>query len=94
MDLRQHWAAVEQRLRAARDALIASTTDLAQFEEYLQHNELELALDELEALAERELASPAFWSEMQHAADAIELHGHAARYRLRLGSTEPNGGHD
>jgi hypothetical protein len=57
---------------------------VAQFEQFLRHNELGLALDELEGIGETNNADPQFWSEMILAAENMELHDHAARYRGKL----------
>ena len=54
------------------------------YREWLDHNELELALDELEALAEVNAVQRAFWESMLSAADEMKLTDHAERYRAKL----------
>lgn len=58
-----------------------SSAASALFEEYLDHNELGLALEELEALAEQVTVRGDFWGEMARAATMMELHEHVERYR-------------
>ena len=79
----RHWAAVEERLRAASRLLPLEPHDLTPVQEWLRHNELGLALDELEGLAEKCRAQSGFWLEMEAAARMMELAAHAERYRLR-----------
>ena len=54
------------------------------YREWLDHNELELALDELEALAEINAVQRAFWESMLSAADEMKLTDHAERYREKI----------
>jgi hypothetical protein len=72
-DLRQHWADVEERLTVARRVLDVSSAASAWFEECLDHNELGLALEALEALAEQGTVGGDFWGEMERAATMMEL---------------------
>ncbi len=52
--------------------------------EWLNHNELELALDELEMLAEVNAVQHAFWESLLSAADEMKLTDRAERYRARM----------
>ena len=89
MDLHQHWAETERQLRAARAELPAvprqepslGTDD--QYQGYLDANELQLALEELEGLGEQNDALPAFWNMLRTAAERMGLREHAARYARR-----------
>ena len=60
------------------------TGSLGRFEEWLGHNELELALDELEGLGEMNACSPRFWRELSHAARNMGLRKRSARYEAKL----------
>ena len=79
--LRESWARTSEYLRSARALL--PPKGAGQFEEYLAHNELELALDELEAAGEGRPAE--FWRHLLAAAENMGLAEHAARYREHLG---------
>ena len=57
---------------------------LAEYEEYLAHNELELALDELEQIGEEGVRSISYWQNLLAAADNMGLAKHAVRYRRKL----------
>jgi hypothetical protein len=54
------------------------------YRNFLAHNELGLALDELEALGEANEVSESYWRELASAADLMELEIEAARCRSRL----------
>jgi hypothetical protein len=89
VDLHQHWAETERQLRAARAELSAvphqgpslGTDD--RYQEYLDANELQLALEELEGLGEQNEASPVFWNMLRIAAERMQLSEHAVRYARR-----------
>ena len=75
-DLPKLWALIEADLYEARSTLpddAASHPAIRQYEEFLEHNELELACDMLEAYAEENRVSKEFW---------IALHDAAAKMRL------------
>lgn len=79
------WAEIARLLREARAELApgggptAAVADgalrgsLEEFEEFLDHNELELAWDALAATAERAGASISFWRRMARAAALMQL---------------------
>ena len=89
MNLHQHWAETERQLRAARAELSAvphqepsrGTDD--RYQEYLDANELQLALEELEGLGDQNEATPAFWDILRTAAQRMRLREHAVRYARR-----------
>lgn len=53
---------------------------LEEYRDYLEHNELELALDELEALGEANPVSAAYWQALARAAAEMQLREHERRY--------------
>ncbi len=59
-------------------------TELEQYNEYLDHNELELAFSELEALGDVNRASDGFWDELIAAVEIMRVNEHAERRRKRL----------
>src|SRR5439155_20319077 len=78
------WAAAEKLLRDARACLPPKvnaakspvgvlTGKLDEFDEFLAHNELELAWDALAEVAHRESAPPDCWEKLAQAAAALEL---------------------
>lgn len=62
-----------------------SIGSIERFEEYLSHNELELAMDELEGLGELNSDPLDFWHELASAAENMGLRDRAAIYRRRSG---------
>lgn len=85
-DLVATWDEVKQLLRQARDGLQAVGPDpagpvpvgpligtLDEFEEFLEHDELELAWDALAAVAERVSAPAACWRRLARAAGIMGL---------------------
>ncbi len=59
------------------------TGTLSEFEEFLEHNELELAWDALAAVAEHANAPAACWDKLAQAADAMQLPAKARIARNR-----------
>jgi hypothetical protein len=55
------------------------------YREWLDYNELELALDELELLGEANHVGKLFWESLLRAATEMSLNAHAARYREKVG---------
>jgi len=81
------WVLVEADLTRARRTLPdAATNDIAilEYQEFLDHNELELACDMLEAYAENNLVSEEFWLALRDAAAKMQLSEHARRYERRI----------
>jgi len=54
-----------------------------QFNEYLKHNELELAMDMLEELSAIVKCDESFWKEMQRAAELMELNDRAKHFKSK-----------
>jgi len=85
-DLEESWARTREHLTQARSKLPASPVpgeeggSIAAFEEYLEHNELQLALSELELLETANRAPFSFWRHMQRAAGQMGLVEESARY--------------
>jgi hypothetical protein len=80
-ELRKSWKVTEVLLERARRALPAPPAAneeehrmlLARYHEYLQHNELELALDALEELGKLVACRGGFWRDLERAAENMEL---------------------
>ncbi|OAI49639.1 hypothetical protein AYO44_18385 [Planctomycetaceae bacterium SCGC AG-212-F19] len=85
--LRGLWASVRQdfddALALLPDPLAEAEGSIARLTEWLDHNELELALDELEALGGDNAAPPAHWEKLRSAAERMGLAGHTARFSGR-----------
>jgi hypothetical protein len=85
-DLPKLWALIKKDLCRARNLLPASVEDqqsLAQYYEFLEHNELELACDCLEESATDRVVSAEFWLALRDAATKMQLREHATRYKER-----------
>ena len=83
MDFSSVWAFVEADLKRARNALpesAASHESIRQYNEFLAHNELELACGMLEAYAEECPVNRGFWLALRDAAEKMQLSDDAARY--------------
>jgi hypothetical protein len=83
---REIWRRAEAHMDQARLALTDPADGaLALFEEFRDHNELGLALDQLADVADAQRALRAMWEELQAAATVMELHqddpGHGATVR-------------
>ena len=65
---------------------------LAEYRRFLQHNELDLAMEALEAVGEALDAQPAFWSALKAAADEMRLAKHSDRYARRALTKRPAAG--
>jgi len=85
-ELLQSWSVTTSYLEAAGKEIEGNR--LATYRDWLAHNELELALDELEGLGEP-IQTVLFWQNLLSAADNMGLAEHAARYRRKL--DEPRG---
>lgn len=91
MNLEDRWAETRRLLRAAARELGAGAAALTGFEEWLAHNELELALDALEdagGAADRSTPRPDFWRAMRAAALSMDLGEHTARYEREINPGE------
>jgi hypothetical protein len=75
---RSHFGAAERALGGAPHPA------RAEYRDWIEHNELELALDALEAAGADLGAGPAFWRALAAAAAEMGLAEHGARYASRL----------
>jgi hypothetical protein len=89
-ELRALWQKVGDRLSAA-DALLPAYVrrgdeggSIEGYRDYRDHNELELALDELEMLGEANDVPDEYWSALATAAQLMSLEEHEQRCRSRL----------
>jgi hypothetical protein len=74
----RHWAVVTDLLRQAMGQLPSGERGLESVEEWLGHNELELAWDDLAQLGEERSAPPSFWLLLSDAASRMNLPEKAA----------------
>ncbi len=83
------WNQIEADLQRAYRTLPLSSVNniaLSEFKEFIEHNELELACDTLEAYAEDHLVSQQFWLALRDAARKMQLEERAVRYdKLSVG---------
>jgi hypothetical protein len=70
-------------VRASSAPPTALTATLGQFEEFLEHNELELSWDTLAEIAEKTNAPVACWQKLAHAARLMQLSDKADRAARR-----------
>jgi hypothetical protein len=75
---------------AASIGLLSGTLQV--FEEFLEHNELELAWDALVAVAERQKASASCWRILSQAAGLMQLPAKEAMALQRAGGVNPQHG--
>jgi len=89
-ELQESWRRTTELLRDARSHLSEAAEgicadEIAEFEDYLSHNELELALDLLEAAVFKSPCETLRVLELLiAAAESMELEQHAARYRAEI----------
>lgn len=78
------WAEIRAHLpRAWVDLSPGDNADLAPFSEYLDHNELELAMDEVASVAARRDAPGIVWRALADAADFLGLTLPSEEFRRR-----------
>ena len=88
-ELIELWKTIDADLRRARETMPAhagSESVVRDYQEFLDHNELELACDMLEAYSEKHPVSRAFWLALRDASVKMQLHDRAARYEARATS--------
>lgn len=90
-ELERSWATTARHLNAARKHLpqvpvpgVEGAT-ISGFEECLGHNEMELALDELEDLGLTNAPPPEFWRHLIRAAENMALSERATDFKRRIG---------
>ena len=89
-ELERSWATTAKYLNAARDQLPevpapgVDGATLSGFEECLRHNEMELALDELEDLGLKNAPPDEFWRQLVRAAENMGLSERAADFKRKL----------
>lgn len=85
--LAESWKRTEAHLHRAHES--AGSPLLAEFHDYLVHNELELAADVLADFGdEREELSKAFWEALKYAYENMKLGDKAKRSRFRIYEAE------
>ena len=93
-ELERMWAATAKHLNAARAQLPEvpapglDGATVSGFDECLRHNEMELALDELEDLGLTNAPPADFWQHLIFAAESMELSERAADFERRMGNAE------
>jgi hypothetical protein len=86
------WGIVEANLKDAQRYFIescspleeASQASLCRFDEYLSHNELGLAMEELAALGSEYPCKAAFWRRLEDAANGMELPNAAVEFHEKF----------
>ncbi len=74
---------------SGRTGFLNATADLAAYSDYLEHNELQLAADELhDAADERGDLPKAFWQALLSAFESMKLDEDVRRCRVRIAKLE------
>lgn len=81
--LLKQWEVTRRLLQTAASE-IASPVHLQEFDDYLSHNDLELALDILEAGAAEQRVSGDFWWHMKKAAEVMGLTERRKLFQVRM----------
>lgn len=89
------WAAVRRQFdvatgllpKPARSGEDGGTVEA--YQDWLEHNELELALDELEALGDANRVSSSYWVALAEAARLMNLAVNESRLRSRITNSHP-----
>jgi hypothetical protein len=83
MDLHSLWIQIASDLARARNTLpenAATHSAVKEYEDFLSHNELQLACEALEEYAKSEPVTMDFWLALRDAATNMQLPEHANRY--------------
>jgi hypothetical protein len=89
-DLRESWRKTEEHLRNSAAMLPQISAHHSEwFNHFLDRNELECALTQLDDAASETNSSPDFWHEMATAAAQMELRDRADKYRRRASLASP-----
>jgi hypothetical protein len=92
MELRELWALIEADLSRARSTLpdiAANHNTIRQYQEFIEHNELQLACDMLETYAGDHPVSREFWQALRDAAIKMKLPDCAERYERCAANARP-----
>ncbi|MEP4931735.1 hypothetical protein [Haloferula sp.] len=95
MSLRASWKRTQVHLNDARSELPkdpapgSEAGSASGFQEFLEHNELELALDELEGMSTTNPTTTHFWFSLRAAASEMELERYRDRYSRVLDRNQP-----
>jgi hypothetical protein len=95
MDLSKLWALISADLARARNSLpdhAASDRAITEYQGYLNHNELELACDMLEAYAEDQTVTKEFWLALRDAAAKMKFPDRVRRYEKYAKDLQPDRG--
>ncbi len=91
MNLPKLWAQIRADLEQARSTLLNDASNdktIAQYEEFLSQNELELACDMLEFYAETHSVNQEFWLALRDAAAKMELYDRARKFESLANSSD------
>lgn len=96
-ELWKQWKVTEAHLRSAHRALPELPTEVAaeferlqsEFSSFLDHNELELALDMLQELGELVTCRGGFWRDLERAAESMSLPNRMPYFRTRFEQSIP-----
>jgi len=96
-ELWKRWKVTEAHLRSAQRALPEPPSEVAaeferllsEFSSFLDHNELELALDMLQELGELVACRGGFWRDLERAAESMSLSNRMPYFRTRFEQSTP-----
>lgn len=96
-ELWKRWKVTEAHLRSAQRALPDPPAEVAaefeqlrsEFSSFLDHNELELALDMLQELGELVTCRGGFWRDLERAAESMSLSNRIPYFRTRFEQSTP-----
>ena len=83
---------VTKTLLATAAAEVSDAQGISEYQEYIDYNELELALNALEAIGDGSAVSPDFWWNLKKAAEVMGLRSHYAALRSRRLKAARNAG--
>jgi hypothetical protein len=85
-ELWKQWKITAANLRHARQMLPenVAATQIEDFEQYLDHNELGLAMHVLERIGRSFVCPGGFWRNMQRAADTMKLTEQSKQYQIEF----------
>jgi hypothetical protein len=99
-ELLKRWKATTALLKRAYRAIPPDSTETEnrvvnlkkEFDEFLEHNELELALNCLEEIATLVPCRGGFWRDLERAAQMMKLEERAQQFRIQFLKTLPKSG--